>query len=132
MHNSEGKTPTNGETDGDDADIYDKALEVNMIERATLARAAADRLRELVHTSADALQILIPRRLDTPETKSCVTRLADELGAASGEALKRMREFRPLVQHVHDLLSALDTAEARTCREALRWYLGDSKRENIE
>ena len=132
MDNSEGKTPTNGETDGNDADIYGKALAANMIEQATLARATADRWRRFVQTAADALLILIPRRLDTPETESCVNALSDELGAATREALKRMREFKPLAEHVHDLLSALDTAEARTCREALRWYLGDSRREDTE
>jgi hypothetical protein len=52
------KRPTNGETNGDDADIYAKAAATEIIRLAVASSVSIERLREVVELAREAVGIL--------------------------------------------------------------------------
>lgn len=100
----ESKRPSNGETDGKDDDIYEKALDTNRkaratgyVEMAAFSHGVVGRLYELTGGAKEIVGLLLVSSLDE-KTLDTADRLADALFQTTRDAAKRIGLFTPVLQ----------------------------------
>jgi len=116
--NQKKRGPTNGETNGDDADIYGKAAAESAIRLAVTSSLAVKQFAKAVEASREAVGVLQTVR-QTTESKDCSDRLTEALNNTAVEALKLAEQLIPLLREARTLLSRFDTPEGRACCENL-------------
>jgi hypothetical protein len=105
------KRPTNGETDGDDADIYRKAGDAKLVELSSIAQALFHEMAELVEVATYAIPAL--SEIDSEPARLFCDKYAERLCIMSKLALFQRGELSDAARGMAGLLATSGSPGAK-------------------
>ncbi|MGO9517246.1 MAG: hypothetical protein ACLPND_09400 [Candidatus Korobacteraceae bacterium] len=118
MQNAEGKKPTNGGTDGDDADIYRRAQNEGLVELAHITSVLLNQMRAVIDSTMKAV-VMLPMRT-MPGGEAAYEGYEQCLMAASSLIVSECKKINGVATVVARVLSSCDTPEAREHAESIQ------------
>jgi hypothetical protein len=118
-------SPTNGETDGDDVDIYRKAADINMVELSSTAMWLFRKTVELVEAIMYALPSL--SGTDSDRARVMYDKYSERLYILAKLAVLQQRELAEAAKDIADLLTFSNAPEAKNHAEKLKAVLKGRK-----
>lgn len=118
MQNDEGKRPTNGDTNGDDADIYRRAGDERSVELAAAAQVVLRRSLDLVEAAMYAIPSL--SGMETPSAEACCARYTWQLADTAQEIMHHSSKLADAAKDLLPILSVIGTPEAEDCSAKLQ------------